>query len=288
MTTLLLLIATAALAAEPALAQSPRPSPFGPPVRPAQEAHAQGEDKPQAEEPPQTAQAEEPRPARRAADLFGAELREAKLLDAAWLAKQEALEEHLAESPACSQEAERLVSDTRDAALRAMAARTNYYEKHLNHLQQARRAAEERQIQRAPDRTEMEAGLGQARRELEAAERRRGELAEALDASRTQPDAAALETLDRLIAKLRQEVHLSDEGLKHFDEAQRYLLDLRRWARQQERHAQDQVELVRAESMLWRAYYDGRKFRQELRCYQSRPPLEEFRPRTPSSLGGIR
>ncbi len=291
MTTSLILILSACLAG-PAHAQGPTPSPLAPPAQFPQRARADAEGgaTQPAEEPNQPTQAEEAERGRanRAPDLFAAELREATLLDAAWLARQETLEEHLAELPACGQEAERLISDTRDAAFRALAARSHYYESHLDHLQQTRREAEERQIQRAPDRSEMEAGLAQAKRELEDAERRRRELAEALDVSHMQPDASALQTLDRLIAKLGQEVRLSEEGLKQFDEAQVYLRDLRRWARQQERHAQDQIELVSAESLLWKSYYDGRKFRQELRCHQSRPPMEVFRPRTPSSLGGLR
>jgi hypothetical protein len=271
-----------------ALAAQDRPSPFG---QGTNTVRAKEQSEPQADGDRTTPAATDVKPSTsgrltQPEDPHAAELRQASALQAQWLAKHGSLNADLEDLPACSEDATRLLNEVRDAAFSSFAAFGNYYQKSAALRQQRRREAEQRGVDRMADRNEIQTLLSQSERELDDAQRRRQALGTSSAAQdRTEASDAAIRRLDAIIARTSAEMAKLRDGLSAFDEGAGYLREIRDLARDQERSASDQLALVRAESILWKAIYDSRGFREQLRCHRALP---EVKPYDSPSKGGIR
>jgi len=259
----------AALLSGFAAAQSRRPSPFGSANR--------------APEPVEQPEAAQPAPARaprattnRAGDPFAEELKSAFAAEARWLTLHQALMEELDSSPPCAEQLVGRIQEARDAAFEMFTQRTNYLEKHKQYAADVADRVGRGGTDLAVDRAELEANLQQIAQELESAQRRRTELASSLRTVGSSDDTPSLATLDQIITKLEREKRLTEDTLREYDQSREHLRALLRWARERERASRDQLDLVKAESRLWKAFYDGVSLRVELRCHQNRPGPIEF------------
>lgn len=224
-------------------------------------------------------------PAARPADPFAGELARAKETEARWLALHEPLMEDLENLLPCGEQTPQRITEARDAAFETFTLRSNYLQKHAEHAASVLRSAQEGQTNLAVDRGELEAGSQQIAQELESARRRKAELSSSLAAAaRPGDEAESLHVLDRLIVKLEQELRLTQDTLREFDQSRDRLRAITRWARERQRLAREQLDLIKAESRLWKAFYEGLNLRLELRCYESRPPIQQFPPRSPREV----
>jgi len=260
-----------------AAAQQRRPSPFG-----------SGNNAP---EPVQESEAAQPAPARatrattaRAGDPFKEELKSALAAEARWLGLHQALMEDLDSLAPCDEHLARRIQEARDAAFEMFTERTIYLQQHQQYAAELRKKLEIDQTGLAVDRAELEAHLKQTAQELASAQRRRTELASSLRTVGSSDDSESLATLDQIITKLEREKRLVEDTLREYDQSREHLRALRRWARERERASADQLDLVKAESRLWKAFYDGVTLRVELRCHQNRPGPYVFPTRSPREV----
>jgi chromosome segregation ATPase len=235
-----------------AAAQQRRPSPFG-----------SGNNAP---EPVQESEAAQPAPARatrattnRAGDPFEEELKSAFAAEARWLTLHQALMEDLDSLAPCDEHLARRIQEAQDAAFEMFGQRTNYLQRHQRY------AAE-------------------LRKKLEEEPTRLAELASSLRTLASPDDSESLVTLDQIITKLEREKRLTEDTLREYDQSREHLRALLRWARERERASSDQLALVKAESRLWKAFYDGVSLRVELRCHQNRPGPYVFPTRSPREV----
>jgi len=277
MRSLSLSLLLAALLVGFAAAQSRRPSPFSSANRVA--------------EPVEETEATQPAPARptrattnRAGDPFEEELKSAFAAEARWLTLHQALMEELDSSPPCAEQLVGRIQEAQDAAFEMFGQRTNYLQRHQRYATEVREDLERKLPGLTVDRAELEAHLKQIAQELASAERRRTELASSLRTVGSSDDSQSAATLDQIISKLRQERRLTEDTLREFDQSRKDLEALLRWARERERASSDQLALVKAESRLWKAFYDGVTLRVELRCHQNRPGPYVFPTRSPREV----
>lgn len=137
----------------------------------------------------------------------------------------------------------------------------------------------------AEARGELEASSRQIAQELASARRRRAALVSSLPAPDGAEDTQPLHILDQLISKLEQELRLTQDTLREYDASREHLRAMVRWARERQRAARDQLDLVKAESRLWKAFYDGLAFRLQLLCAKTQPELHQFTTRSPREVG---
>jgi DNA repair exonuclease SbcCD ATPase subunit len=277
MRSLSLSLLLAALLVGFAAAQSRRPSPFSSANRVA--------------EPVEETEATQPAPARptrattnRAGDPFEEELKSAFAAEARWLTLHQALMEELDSSPPCAEQLVGRIQEAQDAAFEMFGQRTNYLQRHQRYAAELRKKLEEEPTRLAVDRAELDAHLNQIAQELASAQRRRTELASSLRTLASPDDSESLVTLDQIITKLEREKRLTEDTLREYDQSREHLRALLRWARERERASSDQLALVKAESRLWKAFYDGVTLRVELRCHQNRPGPYVFPTRSPREV----
>jgi chromosome segregation ATPase len=277
MRSLSLSLLLAALLTGSAAAQSRRPSPFSSANRVA--------------EPVEESEATQPAPARptrattnRGGDPFEEELKSAFAAEARWLTLHQALMEELDSSPPCAEQLVGRIQEAQDAAFEMFTQRTNYLQKHKQYAAEVADRVRRGRTDLAVDRAELEANLQQIAQELESAQRRRTELASSLRTVGSSDDTPSLATLDQIITKLEREKRLTEDTLREYDQSREHLRALLRWARERERASSDQLDLVKAESRLWKAFYDGVSLRVELRCHQNRPGPYVFPTRSPREV----
>ena len=277
MRSLSLSLLLAALLTGSAAAQSRRPSPFSSANRVA--------------EPVEGSEATQPAPARptrattnRGGDPFEEELKSAFAAEARWLTLHQALMEELDSSPPCAEQLVGRIQEAQDAAFEMFTQRTNYLQKHKQYAAEVADRVRRGRTDLAVDRAELEANLQQIAQELESAQRRRTELASSLRTVGSSDDTPSLATLDQIITKLEREKRLTEYTLREYDQSREHLRALLRWARERERASSDQLALVKAESRLWKAFYDGVSLRVELRCHQNRPGPYVFPTRSPREV----
>jgi len=277
MTPLWLTLLLTALLAVFAAAQNRRPSPFGsanPAAEPLEET-----------ETAQPASARQTRVAtNRAQDPFAEELKRAFEAEARWLALHEALMDDLDSLGPCGDQPVQRIPGVRDAAFEMFTQRVHYLQKHESYATEVLNKVQQNQTSLAVDRGELEASSRQIAQELDAARRRRAELASSLQAVDSSEENPSLLTLDQIIAKLEREQRLTEDTLREFDQSRQHLRAILRWARQRQRASRDQLELIKAESRLWKAFYDALALRLELACYQQRPNIYDFPTRSPREL----
>jgi hypothetical protein len=277
MRSLSLSLLLAALLVGFAAAQSRRPSPFSSANRVA--------------EPVEETEATQPAPARptrattnRAGDPFEEELKSAFAAEARWLTLHQALMEDLDSLAPCDEHLARRIQEAQDAAFEMFGQRTNYLQRHQRYAAELRKKLEEEPTRLAVDRAELEAHLKQIAQELASAQRRRTELASSLRTLASPDDSESLVTLDRIITKLEREKRLVEDTLREYDQSREHLRALLRWARERERASSDQLALVKAESRLWKAFYDGVTLRVTLHCHQNSPDPYVFPTRSPREV----
>ena len=260
------------------LAQGRRPSPFG--------TAAAAPDP--AEEPEATPQAAPARsfraPAGRAADPFAEELARAFRAEARWLSLHESLLEDFDSLPACGEQATQRIAQARDAAFETFTMRTTYQQKQAEHAAAVLEKAQQTGSSLAVDRGELEASARQIAQELEAARRRKTELASSLEAVGRSEDTQSPRILEQIIVKLEQELRLTQDTLREYDQSRQHVRAISRWARERQRMAREQLDLIKAEARLWQSYYLTLQLRLELRCYEARPPVYQFTPRSPREV----
>jgi len=277
MRSLSLSLLLAALLVGFAAAQSRRPSPFSSANRVA--------------EPVEETEATQPAPARptrattnRGGDPFEEELKSAFAAEARWLTLHQALMEELDSSPPCAEQLVGRIQEAQDAAFEMFTQRTNYLQKHKQYAAEVADRVRRGRTDLAVDRAELEANLQQIAQELESAQRRRTELASSLRTVGSSDDTPSLATLDQIITKLEREKRLTEDTLREYDQSREHLRALLRWARERERASSDQLALVKAESRLWKAFYDGVTLRVKLHCHQNSPGPYVFPTRSPREV----
>jgi chromosome segregation ATPase len=277
MTRILSLLFLALVLSAVAFSQGRRPSPFGP----------QATETAQEQAPPQSASDASAlrSPSARAADPFADELTRALRAEAGWLTLHQALSEDLDNLPPCEDQSARRIAEARDAAFETFAQRTVYLQKHEQHATEFLKKVQEGQTSLAEARGELEASSRQIAQELASARRRRAALVSSLPAPDGAEETQPLHILDQLISKLEQELRLTQDTLREYDASREHLRAMVRWARERQRAARDQLDLVKAESRLWKAFYDGLAFRLQLLCAKTQPELHQFTTRSPREVG---
>jgi len=221
----------------------------------------------------------------RPGDPFNVDLAQALRAEAGWLTLHEALMEEFDTLSPCDAQALARVIEARDAAFEVFAKRTAYLQKHVQHATELRKRIGIDTTKLGVDRGDLEASARQIAQELEAARKRRAALSDALaERDDTGDEAPPQQVLDQLIGKLEREAALVQDTLREFDRSRDHLRGLQRWARERERMAKSQLDLINAESRLWKAFYDGLSYRLELSCAQTRPRIYEFTTTNPREI----